>query len=336
MIPAIPAGRVLGVPLRIGVSWIVVIPVVGIGLFAGIPIEAGSATARAVVAAGATLLLFASVIVHEIGHVAAARRLGVPVSGVQVFLVGGYSDLALDSVTPRTEIMVAAAGPVASAVVALVMGGAALVAPDVAGLHRAAGVVVLMNVAVGAANLLPGLPLDGGRVMRGMLRAAGWSARRADRAGLWLGMGVGLFLSVSGLVAAVMGKAASLVMAPAGMLLVLLAAGTRPVPGAGAADVMRPVGEPVSEVEQVAGLAAGRFPVPVVRGTRVVGVVLSATTGLAGEVMTPVMPGDLIAADCDLVEVTRRITAERRPLLVVEQGRLVGVVVAEDVEGSVI
>jgi Zn-dependent protease len=334
VIPAIPAGRVLGVPLRIGVSWIVVIPIVGIGLFAGIPIEAGSPAARAVVAAGATMLLFASVVIHEMGHIAAARRLGVPVSGVQVFLVGGYSDVALDRVPPRTEITVAVAGPGASALLALLIGGVALVVPDVAGLHWAAGVVVLVNVAVSAANLLPGLPLDGGRVVRGMLRAAGWSARRAERAGLWLGMGVGFGLSIAGLVAAVMGRAASLVMAPAGMLLVLLAAGTRTVPGTRATDVMRPVGEPISEVEQVAGLAEGRFPVPVVRGTKVVGLVLSATPGLAGEVMTPVTPGDLIAADCDLDEVTRRITADRRPLLVVERGRLVGVVVAEDVEGS--
>jgi hypothetical protein len=147
-------------------------------------------------------------------------------------------------------------------------------------------------------------------------------------------MGVGFLLSVAGFVAAVMGRAASLVMAPAGMLLVLLAAGTRPVLGARATDVMRPVGEPISEVEQVAGLAEGRFPVAVVRGTRVVGLVLSAAPGLACEVMTPVTPGDLIAADCDLDEVTRRITADRRPLLVVERGRLVGVVVAQDLEGS--
>jgi len=330
--PSIPAGRLLGVPFRIGLSWLVVVPVVGIALFAGIPIAAGSTGGRIAVAAGGTLLLFVSVIVHEVGHLAAARRLAVPVDGSRVFLLGGFSDVGFDSVAPRAEIVVAAAGPITSAILALVVGGVGLLIPDVAGLHRTAAVVVLVNVAIAMGNLLPGLPLDGGRVVRGMLRSAGWSVRRAERGATWLGLAMGILLTIAGFALAVMGRTTSMVVAPAGMVLVLLATGTRPLPAKRASDVMRPAGEAIGETDPVSGLDPARFPVPVVRGTKVVGVVVSPAAGLAGESMVPVTPGDLVDADCDLEELTRRIAGGSRPLLVVERGRLVGVVLAEDVE----
>jgi Zn-dependent protease len=328
--PSIPAGRLLGVPLRIGLSWLVVIPIVGVALFAGIPIAEGSASGRTVVAVGGTLLLFLSVIIHEGGHLAAAHRLAVPVAGAKVFLLGGYSDVALDSVTPRTEVVVAAAGPVTSAIVALIVGGIGLLVPDVAGLHRTAGVVVLVNVAIAMANLLPGLPLDGGRVVRGMLRSAGWSARRAERGVTWLGLGTGVVLTIAGFALAVLGRATSLMVAPAGLVLVLLATESRPIPAMRAGDVMRPAGEAIVETDPVSGLDPARFPAPVVRGTKVVGLVLLPAAGLAGELMVPVTTGDLVDADCDLEELTRRLAGGRRHLLVVERGRLVGIVVGDD------
>ncbi|MBI5156559.1 MAG: site-2 protease family protein [Acidimicrobiia bacterium] len=330
--PSIPAGRLLGVPLRIGVSWLVIIPIVGIALFAGIPIATGSTGGRIAVAAGGTLLLFVSVIVHEVGHLVAARRRDVPVGGIRVFLLGGYSDLALDSVTPRTEIVVAAAGPITSAILALVVGGVGLLIPDVGGLHRTAGVVVLVNVAIAMGNLLPGLPLDGGRVVRGMLRSAGWSIRRAERGATWLGLAMGVLLTIAGFVLAVMGRAASMVVAPAGMVLILLATGTRPLAAKRAADVMRPAGEALGETDPVSGLDPAGFPVPVVRGTKVVGLVLAPGAGLAGELMVPVTPGDLVDADCDLEELARRLADGSRPLLVVERGRLVGILEMADLQ----
>ena len=76
-----------------------------------------------------------------------------------------------------------------------------------------------------------------------------------------------------------------------------------------------------------------RFPVPVVRGTKVVGLVLTPAAGLAGESMVPVLPGDLVDAECDLAELTRRLGGGTRPLLVVERGRLVGIVEVADLRG---
>ena len=122
---------------------------------------------RLLVAGGGTVLLFVSVIVHELGHVVMARRRRVAVDGISVFLLGGYSEIELDDVPPSVEIAVAVAGSLASVFLALVLGGVAVALPDVGGLARVASVLMLVNAAVAVFNLLPGLPLDGGHVVRG-------------------------------------------------------------------------------------------------------------------------------------------------------------------------
>lgn len=330
MIPGIPAGRLLGAPLRIGLSWVFIVPLVGIALFAGIPADAGPVWGRGTVAAVGTVAVFLSVLLHEAAHVAVARVLSIPVAGVRVFFVGGCSDIDLDGVPARSETAVAAAGPVTSAVLALVIGGVGVVAPDVAGWHRVAGMVVLVNLGLSALNLLPVLPLDGGRVLRGMLRAAGWSTRRTERVVVWSAGAIGVALTVTGFVAAIAGRSSSLVVAPAGMLTVLLAVGARPSPIARVGDLMRPVAAAVGEAEAVAE-RRGSHLVPVARGTRVVGLLRPGAAGLAGEAMQPVGPGDVVDVSADLEEVRRRFATGPRPLLVTDGGRLVGVVVPEDV-----
>ncbi len=330
MIRSIPAGRITGVPLRIGFSWLAVVPLGGWGLFLGTATDSGSLPTRILVASGGTVLLFLSVIVHELGHVVMARRRGVAVGGVSVFLLGGYSEMDLDDVPPSVEIAIAVSGSLASVFLAVVLGSVAVVLPDVGGLARVASVLMLVNAAIAAFNLLPGLPLDGGHVVRGMLRSIGWSGQRAERVAALFGIGIGATLTALGLAASWSGRPVSLMIAPAGMLLLLLCLTTRPPPERRARDVMRPVGDPVTEREPVRALETNGEPVPVVIGTRVVGLVWPGSSGLASEAMRPVGPADIVTANTHLSEIRTRLAFGPRVLLVVDKGKLVGVITPDE------
>src|SRR3989304_4026722 len=87
--PTVPMGRVSAVPIRVGLSWLVVMPLVGVALFAGIEVERGALVARVVVASVGTIALFTSVLAHEVGHAAVAVRVGVRPRRIVLFLFGG-------------------------------------------------------------------------------------------------------------------------------------------------------------------------------------------------------------------------------------------------------
>ena len=150
----------------------------------GVPVVSqvvpGTGTALAVVVSITLgVALGASVLAHELGHCIAARLLGLPVVGVRLYLLGGVSELARVPRAPREEAIIAAAGPAVSAVLA---GLFYLLLLRHRARHRGWLLVLLIalsNVAVAVFNLLPALPLDGGRV----LRAGVWRAFGNRRAG---------------------------------------------------------------------------------------------------------------------------------------------------------
>ncbi|MBB5789201.1 site-2 protease family protein [Jiangella mangrovi] len=115
------------------------------------------------------VLLYASVFVHELGHALTALRLGLPVRGVTLHFLGGHTEIERDAPTPGRDLVVSAAGPALS----LALGGLGLLAYQVVD-DGVPGFLVWMltvaNLLVGVFNVLPGLPLDGGH----MLRAAVW------------------------------------------------------------------------------------------------------------------------------------------------------------------
>lgn len=181
--------RLRGIPIVLAPSWFIVAAVVTAVFGPVVADQAPELGAWAyVVAAAFAVLLYASVLVHELGHVAVARAYGMPVRRVTLHLLGGVSELEGHMTTPGREFLVAVAGPALS----LVLGGlgwVALVTLDPAG---AAGILLFQltaaNLLVGVFNLLPGLPLDGGRVVKAGIwrvtgrpttgtRAAAWSGR---------------------------------------------------------------------------------------------------------------------------------------------------------------
>lgn len=117
---------------------------------------------------GTALLFFASVLAHEFSHAVVARRLGLKVAGITLFIFGGATTIETDSRTPRDEALIALAGPISSLAigVALLGLGALVPQPEVRAIVGWLGVI---NLVLGAFNLVPGYPMDGGRVLRAVL-----------------------------------------------------------------------------------------------------------------------------------------------------------------------
>jgi Zn-dependent protease len=147
-------------------------------------------------AAGAGLFL-ASLLAHEIGHALVARRAGLRVRGITLWLLGGVAQLEDEPASPGDELRVAIVGPAISLALAGAFGVAAAALSVVGApalLVVVAAWLALGNVALGVFNLLPAAPLDGGRVLRGLLwRRHGNRVRAAvtaTRAGVWVGTGL--------------------------------------------------------------------------------------------------------------------------------------------------
>lgn len=189
---------------RIGLNW-TLIPVaffIAWGLADGLPHEVGGYTRGAYWVAGAltALAFYASLLAHELAHAFVARRQGLSVRGIVLWLFGGVAQIDGDSPDAGSEFRMAAVGPLTSFLVAGVAGAAAwglswlgVVPLAVAALAWLAGI----NILLGAFNLLPAFPLDGGRVLRSILwRRSGDKDRAtlgAARTGRVLGLAVVAF-----------------------------------------------------------------------------------------------------------------------------------------------
>ncbi len=143
-------------------------------------------------AATLVILLGLSVLLHELGHCVAALRLGVPVLRVRLFLLGGISELARRPAGPRDEGLIAVAGPAVSGVLTVLAAACWWLLEPGSVPWLLVAEVSLTNAAVGAFNLLPGLPLDGGRVLRSLVWAL-TGRRRTGTVAAMVGAGVVAF-----------------------------------------------------------------------------------------------------------------------------------------------
>ena len=179
----LPLLRIAGIRVRAHWSVLLISALLTWGLAEGVvplTLPGTPALLTWVASAAAAVLLIASLTVHELAHSIVARRRGVPVDDITLWVFGGVSHIRGDWGSARTEMLVAAAGPAATLVIAgLCFGLAALL-----GAAGAPALLVLMlqwlagvNAVLLVFNLVPAFPLDGGRILRGLL----WS-RRGDRA----------------------------------------------------------------------------------------------------------------------------------------------------------
>ena len=174
-----------GIPISVHVSWLLVFALVAGSLAAGYFPERqpgwGAAT-RWVLGALTSLAFFASVLVHELGHSRVALRHGIPIRGITLFVFGGVAQIGREPGSPGAEFRIAIAGPLTSLALAALFGGVGTVGGSMALVSVPALWLARINLAVALFNLLPGFPLDGGRVLRAAVWAWTGSFDRANRA----------------------------------------------------------------------------------------------------------------------------------------------------------
>jgi Zn-dependent protease len=173
--------RPFGIPVLISPYWFLIAGLFVLFYASNLDASIRPTATRYLVAAAFVVLLYASVLVHELSHCVVARMFRLPVKRILLYPLGGYSEIEQEPPTPGQEFLVSAAGPAVSLGLAAAGFGILAVIPN--GLpHVLIDQLVLANVLVGIFNLLPGLPLDGGRI----LRAGIWRlTRRPGTATIW-------------------------------------------------------------------------------------------------------------------------------------------------------
>ena len=207
-------GRIFGIDIRVDWSWLLILLLVvwNLGATFGTVHPNWSSALVWGIAIVAALLFFGSVLAHELAHSLVARARKIPVRDITLFLFGGVSSIQREPESPGTEFVMAILGPITS----LVIGGVLLwiavrsgVQVALAGAMQALGrlsplltlVVWLgsINVTLGIFNLVPGFPLDGGRVLRSILWAATNDLRRATRWAAGVGQTIAWLMIFAGI-----------------------------------------------------------------------------------------------------------------------------------------
>jgi len=342
--------RVFGIPVYIHASWLIIFGLItwtlAIGYFpARYPdLPAASYWARGLIT---SLLFFVSIFLHEMGHALVAQRRGVRIRSITLFIFGGVAHMEGDPPDGGTELRIAAVGPLVSLALAglfYLLSTAALLGPAS---RSVAGYLALINLALALFNLVPAFPLDGGRILRGLLwgRVGRLGATRiaASAGGMFalflIGWGVFRFLIGDGL--------AGIWSVLIGWFLREAAAGAHQqarldetLGGMTAADMMisdvatLPAHISVAVAAQEHFLRTGHGGYPVVRGEEVVGLLslrdvlrLGAEERQATSVqaaMKPLSEVVVVRPQTPLRDALARMAAGPGRALVLENGRLMG------------
>jgi Zn-dependent protease/predicted transcriptional regulator len=306
----------------------------------------------------AALGLFASIVLHELGHSLVARRYHVPIRGITLFIFGGVAQMEREPDRPWAEFAIAIAGPIASFCVAIACWLLLRAAVAVGMGLPIAGVLAYLasiNVFLAVFNLVPAFPLDGGRIFRALLWAWKGSLRWATRVASIVGGSFGILLVAFGVWRVLTGDFTGgmwsvllglfvYVAAQASYQQVVIREGLRGVP---VRNIM--VADPITvppeiSVKQLIDDYAYRYHhkmFPVVENGRLIGCVSvndikaiprerwSATT--VAKIMQPCSAATAIAPDADAMEVlTAMSRTQNSRFLVMEGDRLVGVLTLKD------
>ena len=354
--------RPFGVPVDVTPTWFLVAGLITWGFAPTVQDEVpGIGEWRYAVSLAFALLLYLSVLVHELSHTVVALQAGLPVRRISLHLLGGVSEIEQPARTAGRDAGIAAAGPAVSLVIAAAAYGVSeLLDPGTVG-RLLARALLLSNLAVGVFNLLPGLPLDGGRV----LSAAVWRVTGRRHLGTvvaaWLGRGLAVVVLLlpfviggrdperldlldvvwGALLGAFIWVGASQSLQVAGL--------QRRLPGISARALTRraipvPATLPVSEALRQAHEAGARGLVVVSAGGDPLGIVVEAAVTATPVSRRPWVPvGDLsrrlegghrVVADLQGEELLKVLTSQpASEYLVVEpNGDIYGVLAASDVE----
>jgi Zn-dependent protease/predicted transcriptional regulator len=350
----ISIGKAFGIPLRLHYSWFIIFALITWSLAYNFmhAYPHWSLVNSIVVGVITSLLFFGSVLAHELSHSIVAKAAGIPIQSINLFIFGGVSQLVEEPKEPQVEFRMALAGPLAS----LVLGGIFLAIWHWLGdmpefIKAMCFWLGLINIALAAFNLVPGFPLDGGRVLRSLLWWQSQDLRRATRIASNIGRGIGyllifigialIFFSdwISGLWLAFIGWFLSNAAASSYRQLALQDI----LKGHHVSELMIrdcPTVPPQVTIQQLVNeqiLTSGRRCFPVVQNDRILGLITMHDikraprkqwpAKTAGEVMTPFAKLKSVRPDEDLITVLKILTEQNiNQLLVVEEGKIVGII----------
>jgi len=202
---SIHLGKIAGISIDLHFTWFIIFAIVvfwiGAGVMSGVPgIQPGVRWAWGVAVA---LVFFLSLLLHELAHSLVARRLGIGISGITLLIFGGVSRMTSEPQSAKDELKMAIAGPATSMIL-----GAIFLSLSLAVSHSAKPMVHLglfwlglINLVLAGFNLLPGFPLDGGRVLRAIVWSTTGDLRHATYVGSMAGQGVAYLLMAFGVFA---------------------------------------------------------------------------------------------------------------------------------------
>lgn len=356
-------GRLAGIPISIHPLWLVIVALITWSLgSAYYPEEVSGISPEAAYALGflSAILLFASILLHELGHAVVARRYGVEIEGIQLWLLGGVASMRNAVHQPGEELRFALAGPAVTLVIALAFGFATAALPASApeALTAVLAYQALVNTMILIFNLLPAFPLDGGRVLRAILWKRSGDLERATVAAARVGRGFGYGLVGLGFAGAFLGAPGLLWLGLIGLFVILAGqaeeAGVRlksTFPGLGLRKVMAVPATTLDADTTIAEALSDRFAplgfqaFPVVEDGRAVGLLsIDQIQALPEESRARARVGDLADRDpgvfvsedvtIDQLMDSRGFQRHRRAVVRCEDGRI-GILSATAIERAV-
>lgn len=201
---SIPLVRIGGIQIKIHVTWFLIALLVSWSLAGSyFPDSVAGYSTGAYWTAGiaVTILFFASLLAHELAHSLMARSRGLRVLGITLYLFGGVSEIEEEANNAKDELRVTVIGPLTSFALAAVFGALWLILNDASELATSAlGYLAVINLFLGLFNLLPGLPLDGGRILHALVWLRSGDRTRATRVAVGAGIVLGYLMITVGIV----------------------------------------------------------------------------------------------------------------------------------------
>jgi Zn-dependent protease/predicted transcriptional regulator len=359
----VPIGKAFGIQLRLHYSWFLIFALVTFALAASYyPSVFPDWSLSARIAAGliTSILFFGSVLVHELMHSIVSQRQGIPVKSITLFIFGGVSQITSEPKQPADEFRMAIVGPLSSLVLAGIFlgiyfqlrSGSTFADQFVTGLAYWLGYI---NLLLGAFNLIPGFPLDGGRVLRSLIWWRNHNLRRATRIASNAGRVIGFLFIFGGIYLIFTGYwFDGIWLALIGWFLESAAAGSyqqllmeEMLKGHTAGEIMSgdcAVVPPDMTIDHLVNgniLTSGRRCFPVVSGSGIVGLMTLAnisevprdqwTTETVQQAMTPFEKLKWVRPDEELSTVMRILTEDNvNQVPVVADHQIIGMVTREN------
>jgi Zn-dependent protease len=202
-------GSIAGIDIRVHYTWLYAFFLLAwslaLGYFPNANQDFGTATYW-ILGIVAALLLFASVLVHELGHSLVATARGLRVDNITLFIFGGVSSISREASTALDEFLISVVGPVTSLLLAGVFWLIGQLAPATSGVAAEANYLAFANLLLGLFNIVPGFPLDGGRVFRSIVWAITGDMGRATQIASYVGQAVAFALIGWGVVQVLSGN----------------------------------------------------------------------------------------------------------------------------------